>query len=184
MSKDNKTKKIEQEYATHIVPKEISDRILDSTYLEINIEDILHELAKNSRKTYMEYLKNRVIYKIIKLTNRITRNNDGFDRILEEDCDYILELLIHIGDNSELFAEIKDAITEENYQELIKLVDFTVKKYDENSKHILGKRKTLITSLKGFSITNNSSDSREETKEFVRRKINECIDNKHLEKKQ
>lgn len=176
--------KIENEYLKHQVNKELRDKIPDGEYLEMNIDDILKELAKSSGKMYLEYLRNRVSTKFRKLMGMISQDNDDLIDFLERDCDYILEILIHIADSSEIFAEIKDAIEKDNFEELIKLTDFAVEKYADNLNYLKGQRKSLLSRLNGITLIDNSlSDTREETKDFIRKKIGDSTSYKHLEKK-
>lgn len=176
--------KIELEYREHEVKKELRDKIPDGEYLEMNIDDVLKELAKTSARLYIEDLRNRASTKFRRLVGKVVPDYNDLADFLEKDSDYVLELLIHIADTSEIFAEIKDAISEGNLDELIKLTDFAVEKYAENYNFLAGKRKALASSMNGITMINNSlTDTREETKDFIRQKIGEVTSYKHLEKK-
>ena len=175
--------KIEKEYEVHTLPDDIKEGLLDGTYLELNIEDIQADLAKTSKRIYMDLVKNNITGKFKKVLGMVFRKED-LEYTLDKDADYIVELLTHIADTGELLEEIKQAITEENYLSLAKLTDFLVNKYIENFNYLQGQRTSLEHSLKGISFTDNKNDdTREETKEFVRRKLAEYRSGKHLEKK-
>lgn len=176
--------KIELEYREHEVQKELRDKIPDGEYLEMNIDDILKELAKTSARLYIEDLRNRASSKFRRIIGKVVPEQIELAEFLEKDSDYVLELLIHIADTSEIFAEIKDAISEANLEELIKLTDFAVEKYTENYNFLAGQRKALLSSLNGITMIDNSlTDTREETKDFIRQQIGEATSYKHLEKK-
>lgn len=174
---------LEQEYLKHEVSESIRKKILDSTYLEMNIDDILLELFRSSKRTYRELIKNEIVAKFQHLLGKVLSSSADLEEFLNQDADYILDLLVLIADNSEIFAEIKDAITEDNYEDLIKLTDFAVEQYINNYNYIQGQRDSLNASLNGIvSIDCRHSDRREITKEFIRAKINEFTSGKYLEK--
>lgn len=180
---EEQIKKLEAEYGKVVVPEVLLKSIKNGRDLSLDIDGILSELARSSKKVYRELLKNYIAKKWKNLVRRLFASDENLDEILEKDADYILELLIHIADNSELFAEIQDSITDENYEEVIRLTEFAVQKYLEQFNYLQGKRKSLEASISGITYIDGKEDQREAVKEFIRLKINEFTSVKYLEKK-
>ena len=101
--------------------------------------------------------------------------------ISEIKCKYPVEIIGVDNDSMDRTAEIYKRLIvladDDNYMELLKLIDFASIYYDSNIEYFEYLRDCLEMNLKGYSMCNSRySDTREEFGKFVDKKISEYED--------
>ncbi len=167
-------KEIEEEYASHVVPKELSKRIKNPYILVLNIESIIKELENDEKTIYRKKRRNHIAQKVM----------FNSSNLLKEEEKYYNGFLELIRDNIYMIISITDVLTDETFPELIKLMDFIVKKYEENKSYYLSKIEGLDLAKSGIGYLDNRQNySHPAVKEFLENKINSLNSTKKLEKK-
>ena len=176
--------KIEIEFQKHKVPEDIQSRILDDTYLALNIGDIAKEYFKEEKRVKRLLIRNKFLQQLLNAYGCIGFNVSNHDQCLKEDEEYLTELIEHIEDHEDYLIEILEVLSKDNWQKMLKVLDFSVIHYASNYNYIQGNRKGLEYALSGIQYCDNrNQDTRKEFKEWFQKTM-ECEKNpKELEKK-
>lgn len=164
---------MEEEYRVHEVPKEIKEQVQDSCILSLNIEDLIKFLGKETKKVFLKRKVNHFMQKIFVMS----------EDMLQEVDSYYEETLNLIEENKALLQEIREMITEENFQELVKVVDFIVKHYSDNIDYIESHIEGLSQARDGIQyVDNRKKYTKKSLKEFINKKLVSMKTEKQLEK--
>ena len=175
---------IESEYGRHKVPDDIQKKIIDDTYLALNIEDIAKEYFKEEKRLKRLIVKNWIVRHCLNAHSILWTEKTRYEQYLEQDRQYIEEIIEHIEDHEDYLLKILEVLDEKNWQEMLKILDFCVLHYVSNYNFIQGKRKSLEHAFAGIEyIDNRNKDTREEFKTWFEQKIEQNKPEKHLEKK-
>lgn len=155
-------KTIEEEYKEHVVPEEVSKELTDPYSLVLNIEFFIKELEKEERRVLRRKRRNRLAQRVFISSKEILQE--------EETCyEEIVELIEELMDN---YTEIAGELTEENFEEMLKLVDFLLVQYTNNKAFINGKIDSLEQAMNGITfIDNRNQDKREQVREFIKKRL-------------
>lgn len=177
----SKIKTIEKEYEEF---KSVSEFVtsLDkfALFIEKGLDNIEEEL-----KVILEEIKINCKYeRRAKLSNLFF----GFIRIkdsefYQEDNKILEELIDLILKYKESFQRLSNTATENNYQELTKLVDFACLYYNKHIDYFECKRDILEYANKGISYFDNKENNISEFNEFFDYKIQQFENDKAVEKK-
>ena len=166
---DKKHYNVEDDYETYIVRPEVKLGIQDSTTLYLNIEAVLAELELSEKEIVKE--RRKTIYK----TNL---------RDLKNTRSYYKKILEIIDKNIGALVFMEDVIAENNFRELVKLLDFMITGYADNVKHYQNKIETISYHPEGYDFVNERYKyNHEELMQFVKNKLKGLNSEKELEKK-
>ena len=84
-----------------------------------------------------------------------------------------------------ILSSTVEALTESNYEELIKVVDFLVVQYLENKGYVAGRIETLNHAVDGFTYVDyRHENTHAAVKEFLTKKLDSMKKQKQLEKRE
>ena len=150
-------------------------------FLLIGVEDT-YELEKDNNK---EIKANKLAKWDAKVT-ALLMFNDASDEIefLDEDNNILLEINKMVEDYRNMYIQIGSITNEDNYKELLKLVDFCTEYYNQHIDFFDSERDSLeLMYTKGICMYNPKySDNRDVVMEFAQKKINGFDKNKVLVK--
>lgn len=179
-----KKEDFKKEYESHVVENELLKKIKSKEDLEVILELEKDELAdcknvcnKEKRTNYIQGL----ISKIENLFSFFTGyyNEEG---IYKEDNEILDEYLKTLMTQESFFELLKSSITEENYKEIAKLVDYSVKCINYIIDYYDGIREKLEYYYQGISYIGVNEDTREAYTEFMTSEIHRIVSTKNLEK--
>ncbi len=170
---------IEKEYSEFKVAPLIASSESLATYIEFGLDELEHsrlEILRDTRSTYFAE-------KIAKVVDFITF------KTLDLDMDYFTKYEAILNDIFTLetiitlyLQRVQDVITEDNYQELFRLVRFIEKYHNEILGYYESERHVLDASFEGVVIENFSDNNLEGFREFCRKKLDEYSPIKGVEK--
>ena len=131
---------IKEQYEKHIVPDEIKEDVPDPYSLVLNIEDVVKKLEKEQSRYIRHRIKNHIAQKFCMHTLDILKAED---KVFVEMIEWINEVVGWL-------IEITSSITEENYIELTKLVDFLVAQFEQNKSYYASRMKAVEEAQRGF----------------------------------
>lgn len=177
-----KINEIEKEYEIFSHKTEgLKDKDSLFLYLDAEIDNVDEDIkAYNS-----ELNENKRMQLSAKIRNLLffifAEENTSF---YDEDNNIICQILNLMYTNRKYIERIQELITEENFQELLKLYEFIKTYYDSNYEYLDLCRRQLESKTEGFSFIDYSEeDNREVIDEFFYKKLS-CITKKeHIEKK-
>lgn len=141
--------------------------------LDSQLIDILKEIKINCKIKNKEKIKN-IILGLFKFEDL-----DFFDadnKILEE-------IIKYINTYKQYFTKLRNIVTEENFQELTRLVDFASVYYNKHLDYFEYKRDILEYSYKGIGSSKKIANNFLEFDEFFNKEIAKYSLNKAVEKK-
>ena len=166
--------KIEEEYKNYQVPEEVKEEITDPYALVLSVEGLVKQLEKDEKKVLRRRRRNRIAQDVYTSSREILFEEE---KCLNESLELIDAFINYL-------ISATETITDDNYEELIKLIDFMVTHYTGNQAFIEGKITSLEQYLNGINyIDNRHQDTRREVKEFLDQKIASMKKAKELEKK-
>lgn len=161
---------IEEEYKDYKAKTQVVKNLDEFlTYIEIGIDDT-EEYQRDYEKELKENKRWALEAKV---------RNCFFFIFQEEDVDFyeeddkILEACIsYTREFGEFYRKIQSIATKENFEELLKLVDFSTEYYSNQMDYYDYLRDKLETIMKGFQLFNpNYEDSREAFTEFMQKQL-------------
>lgn len=166
-------KTIEEKYREHKIPEDLKEKMQDPYILVLNVDDVMKRLQSEERYTARRKKKNHLAQKIFRSEEELLK--------AEEDCyNSMLEI---IDGYQDMLIGILEVLTEENFQEMVKLIDFMIVEYLNNKGNIAGRIEALNQSVAGFSYADYRYQyTYPELKEFVLKKIEEEKQKKQLVK--
>ena len=172
---------IEKEYEEY----KIKTTFLDSpealaSFVQVGIEDtinieqeLINEQKENKRWQLAGKIRNFFFF--IFEEEEISFYDED-NEILQEGIDLTIR-------HRNFYTQLVDAITLDNYKELIKLCDFGTDYYNKHIEYFDSRRDSLESSYKGFTYINSKAeDNIEVVFEFLDKKINELSKTKPVEK--
>ena len=172
---------IKEQYQNHQVPEDILKTIKDDECAYLNMESATEALYRTGKKVYRQILKNSFLQSLGEITEPIIHQPDS--RILIADEKYLNEMLALTEDTICMIQEMMPCINSENYQELVRLLDFIVGQFTSNFQTLGRRRDSLQYAKKGIGyIDGRCDDTREETMEFFKEEIKKYKDEKQLVK--
>lgn len=165
---DKKHYNVEDDYDTYYVRPEVRIGIQDPTTLYLNIEAVLGELELSEKEIAKQRRKSLVKDDV---------------RHLKEIRKYYKKIIEIIDSNIGALVFMEDTITDENFKELVKLLDFMVTQYADNVKHYQNKIETVSYDSEGYDFVNERYKyNHEELMQFVKNKLKGLNSEKELEK--
>lgn len=165
---------IEESYNAHKLPEELKEDILDPYCLVLNIDGLVAEWEKEQKETLKKRRKNHIFQKIV----------IGGSELLQREDAYLEQYQDLLEDNMNFAVGVLEVLTEENFLELARLVDFIVTHFVGNKQHIQSKIEGLNYEIKGIHYMDNRySYTHEELKDFVMKLLGTWKEEKQLEKK-
>lgn len=165
-------REIEKEYEKH-VPKQTTITSLEEflVNLEIGLDD-LDEYTHDFKKELRENHEWKLIAQIRNFFFFIFEQEDvefyDYDDAIVKDC------ITYTQQFSSFYQRMIEIATEENYQELNKLYDFSLNYYEEQTSYYDAKRDQVEMAFRGFSLYNGKyQNTREPFFEFMDQKIKE-----------
>lgn len=173
----NSVEKIEEEYknfkpkSNYIkTPEDLIDLIdIKIDEIDKDIVEIDQEMKKSEFKKIISSIKNKILF------------GEDFE-YYEQDYDLMKEEYQLGADFIEYFRLIIDKISNNNYQELLRLSEFTEKHYFSNFDYLISERSNLALYYRGIRTMNINDDTRKTFKAFFSNKINEFHKEKGVEK--
>ena len=166
--------KIEEEYIKHEIPEELKEKVIDPYVLVLNIDDVVKRLEKEEAQLLRRRKKNHIAQKFAFFTTDILRAED----------EVYADMVDLVDDNLNLLIGITEIIDEDNYLELVKLVDFLVDQYLKNKEYYNSQLKVIDYATKGIVfVDNRKHNTHKMVKAFVTKKIIDMKAQKLLEKK-
>ena len=167
-------KKIEEEYQEYVVSEEIQKRIDSPLVLILNIDDFFKQVRRDEKFISRAIKRNRFVGKVFPKTKCVV---DAQEEVL-------LEMFGLAEENLDYYDNILVEISHDNYQELLKLMDFLITHYMGNRSYYESRLEAIQQSLKGIEFSDYSKrNTREDIQKFFEQKINEIKEKKQLEKK-
>ena len=168
-------KKIEEAYQTHKLPEDLKEEITDPYALVLSIDSLVEEWEREEKETLRKRRKNHFFQKII----------FGQKDILQREDSYLEQFQDLLEDNMDFTVGVLEVLTDENFLELARLVDFIVTHYIGNKGYINSRIEGLNQAMNGIRyVDNRHSYTHEELKEFVTKLLEKMKKEKQLEKKQ
>ena len=165
---------LEEKYKEHKLPEELKEEIQDPYCLIMSMDSLIEEWEKQEKSILRKRRKNHFFQILL-----------GENELLLQEDSYLEKFLDLLEDNMDFLIEILEVITDENYLELARVVDFIVNQYVNNRGYIQGRIEGLSQSMNGFQyIDNRYSYNHEELKVFIRKILASMKKEKQLEKKQ
>lgn len=172
---------VKEQFKNHQVPKDIQKRIKDDQCAYLNMESAIEALARTGKKVYRQILKNALKQDIGEIIEPIFHMPDP--RILIADEKYLSEMFALVEDTITMIEEMMPCVNPDNYQELVRLLDFIVSQFTNNFQTLGRRRESLQYAKKGIGyIDGRCDDTREETMEFFKEEIKKYKDEKQLVK--
>ncbi len=166
--------KIEEEYKKHEVPEDLKEKMVDPYVLVLNIEDVVKRLIKEEAQILRTRRRNRLAQKISFFNTDILKAEDSVYN----------DMVKLIDENLDLLTSITELIDEDNYMELVKLVDFMVVQYLSNKEYYKSQLDGIDYATRGITyIDNRKNNNQKLVKAFVMKKIIDMKAQKLLEKK-
>lgn len=172
---------IEEEYSNYEIKsdyvKTLDDFNLFLTVALDNIEeqkiDLIEEIKLNYKDQLTAKIRNFFLFMFqIEEVDYYTEDNAIIDDIIN-----------YISTYTAYFNKISLIVTNENFLELTRLVDFLCEYYNEQISYFDSKRDALEFQVKGFNYSDSrSQDNREVLEEFFNRKISKYQKEKAVEK--
>lgn len=172
---------VKEQFKNHQVPEDIVKKIKDDKCACLNMESAVEALYRTEKKVYRQLIKNAFKQEIGELTESIFHVPDP--RILIADEKYLNEMYALVEDTISMIEEMMPCINQDNYQELVRLLDFLVSQFTNNFQTLGRRRESLQYAKKGFGyIDGRCDDTREEVNEFFSEEIKKYKDEKQLVK--
>jgi len=150
-------------------------------FLLVGIDDTL-EIEKDNRK---EIRYNNIAKIESRIKNAIMFMFDCEEvNILDEDNEILGEISSLTGSYRSMYETMIDIADENNYQELVKLVDFATEYYNQHIDYFESQRDSLEMALRGISMYNpRYHDDRKVINEFINKKLSFYSNKTQLVKK-
>ena len=175
---------IEIEFNRHKVPSDIQKKIVNDTCLALNIGDIAKTYFREEKRIKHVLMKQKVIQKILNASGKIGIESSEYDEYFKSDDRLLGELIDHISTHEDYLLVILEELNENNWQRMMKILDFCVLHYASNYNYIQGMRRSLEYTLNGIDYYDNrNEDTREEFKEWFYSVMEQEKTAKKLEKK-
>lgn len=144
-------------------------------FMYLGLEET-YEIEKDFKREIRKNKKDQMKCKII---NTLLFQNDQNDiEYYEYDNRLMAELNIMILKYREIYQSIMLISTEDNYKELLKMMDFLTKYYEEHLNYYEHRRDRLEMFLKGISMSDSRyEDNQDSLYEFVDKKLTEIYTN-------
>lgn len=166
--------KIRKLYDEYQISEKLQESIPNPFYLVLGVEALIKEWIRGGKVLARKKRKNRIVQKLVREPNEILKG--------EEECFTGMENCIE--DNIDMMAEILEVLSEENFEELRKLVDFIVIRFTENQKYWQSRLESLKIALNGIQYFDPRVENQhEKVKAFVEEKLTAMKTAKQLEKK-
>ena len=150
-------------------------------FLLIGMEDTYVLEEDNNREIRINN-RNKLDAKIRKFLF-FSDDNSEVD-FFDQDNNILLEINKMVEDYRNMYAIMTEIVDEDNYKELVKLVDFCTEYYNYHIDFFDSERDSLEMAMKGICMYNPKySDNRDVVKEFVENKMREFDKDKILVKK-
>lgn len=170
---------IEKEYSEFDVAPEIISATSLETYIEFGLDELEHsrlEVLRDKRSTYFAE-------KLAKAVDFIMFKTLGVDMDYFKKYNAILDDIFNLEAIFTVYLQrLQDSITEDNYQELFRLVRFIEKYHNEIFGYYESERHIIDASFEGVVIENFSDNNLEAFQEFARKKLDEYSPIKGVEK--
>lgn len=138
-------------------------------FIDIGIDDVEEELAV-IKKEKRENKRWQIDAKIRNFLFFIFEEEEV--EFYDEDNKILEESRSLVNQYKDYFEKIKQLATEENFEKLVKLVDFSADYYNEHIDYLENKRDCLEYYYKGLNFVNNRyEDNRRVVDEFIQDKI-------------
>ncbi len=180
-----KTKKdFKKEYENHEIESKLLKQINSKEDLEVIFELEKDELAdcknvcsKEKRANYIQSL----LSKIENIFSFFTcfYNEDG---IYAEDNEILNDYIKTLKTQETFFELLRTSVTEDNYKEIAKLVDYSVKCFNYIIDYYDGIREQLDYYYQGITYIGVNEDTRDAYTEFMTSEIHRIVSTKNLEK--
>jgi hypothetical protein len=166
-------KEIEEEYKNFTPTSNYVESIDDfNVFVEVGILDTLEqerELKKEVKINKIEELKTKIINLFSILFNTIYCID-----IYQKDNEILSEIIEFINSYKNNFTRIKEGVTTANYQELVKLIDFSCVYFNNHIDYYDDKRASLEYEIKGIGYSNGRYENNIKVfQEFFDKKVNE-----------
>lgn len=172
---------IKEQFKNHQVPEDIFKKINDDRCAYLNMESAVEALYRTGKKVNRLLIKNAFKQEMGELLEPIFHVPDP--RILIADEKYLNEMYALVEDTISMIEEMMPCINQDNYQELVRLLDFIVSQFKNNFQTLGRRRESLQYAKKGFGyIDGRCDDTREEVYEFFQEEIKKYKDEKQLVK--
>lgn len=172
---------IEKEYSNYKIKSDYVESLDDfNLFLTValdNIEeqkiDLLEEIKLNCKDQLAARIRNFFLFMFqIEEVDYYSEDN----AVIEEIINYISTYI-------DYFNKIASTVTNENFLELTRFVDFLCEYYNEHISYFDSKRDALEFQVKGFNYSDSrNQDNREAIADFFNRKIGEYQGEKTVEK--
>ena len=165
---------IEEEYKTHQLPEDIHQIIQNPYDFVLSIDNLIKKFEREQRKLVRRIGRNALAQKLFFADKEI----------LAAEGEQLNTLDDIIDDNLSILVEVLEALTDDNFPELMKMVDFQVSHYLENRGYIGGRIEALCQSVNGFGYFDyRYENTHPAVKEFLTKKLEAMKKQKQLEKK-
>lgn len=181
-----KLEDLEKEFEEFKTDKPFVSNLIELlVYIEIGMEQ-LEEDQKVARKEYRSILIDKFMLNVMDTVTFTPPEEDSDLAFLNADLQAVEKSLELIDNQTNYLLEIAMRGTEQNVQELLKLVDFLCLQYGKNVDYIDYLRDVYEMQRKGFSMYNPThEDTTEVLAEFMQKQLAkyEKVDLKPVEKK-
>ena len=180
-----KTKEdLKKEYEIHKIENKLLKTINSKEDLEVIFELEKNEIAdcksicsKEKKANYIQLLLSRIENVFSFLTGYYNQYE-----IYGEDNEILDEFIKTLKAQENFFDSLASSVTEENYKEIIKLVDFSIKCFNYIIDYYDDIRQRLEYSYQGISYMGIIDDIRDAYTEFMTLELQGIVNTKNLEK--
>ncbi len=169
-----KIEEIEEEYESYTTDKPYVSNLMEFfAYIEIGLDQLVEEqdAAVKERKSLK---RDMFMLKLIDFITMTPIEEDTDINFLVADIKAVNEIIELSNYQAGYFAEIAERVTEENFKELLRLVDFSSMYYSKNLDYLDYLRDVYEFQRKGINMFKSGiEDNRKSFDEFMQKKLKE-----------